>query len=359
MNEKYDVCIVGAGIIGMSTAYFLSKKSLKICIVDECDDVAMVTSKVNGGQINPHRIDHLEVYAKGKATLWDIVKIGLFYPIWGLNHMHYRRKLRLNKHLSWKMTRDIQSAATQTFLQMKKMQWDGLKIGKRAILDDMVDPLKPCKKLAIDEYPIATGSSHALAQFMKKKMTPRTDFFFNHRFKSFVHHRGKVSEIITVRGNIKPDTFIVTMGLGLSRWFPLLPIYGLIREYPFSRSTLFNTKHILIASMPKHHAYMSVVGDVLRVGGGDIIAPIKPTAAAFHLPRWKNSAPQREWIGCRPVSPDGMPIIGKLPGFKNVYVNGGHGFWGWTLSLGTAKILAYHVVHRRYIPFTFSTERFI
>ena len=223
----------------------------------------------------------------------------------------------------------------------------------------MVDPLKPCEKLAIDEYPIATGSSHALAQFMKKKMTSRTDFFFKHRLKSFVHHQGKVTEIITDRGNIKADTFILTMGLGLSRWFPLLPIYGLIREYPFSRSTLFNTKHIIIASMPKHHAYMSVVGDVLRVGGGDIIAPIKPTAAAFHLPRWKNCGPQREWIGCRPVSPDGMPIIGKLPGFKNVYVNGGHGFWGWTLSLGTAKILADHVVHRRDIPFTFSAERFI
>ena len=177
MNEKYDVCIVGAGIIGMSTAYFLSKESLKICVVDQCSDAAMVTSEVNGGQINPHRINHLEVYAKGKATLWDIVKIGLFYPIWGLNHLHYRRKLRLNKHLSWRMTKDIQSAATQTFLQMKKIRWGGLKIGHRAILDDMVDPLKTCKQLTIDDYPIATGSSHSLAHFMKKKFIRRSTFF--------------------------------------------------------------------------------------------------------------------------------------------------------------------------------------
>jgi len=359
MSEKYDICIVGAGIIGMGTAYFLSDSSLKICVVDQCDDVAKVTSEVNGGQINPHRIDHLQVYAKNKATLWDMVKIGLFYPFWGLNHMHYRRKLTMNTELSWQMTRDIQRAATQTFLQMKKMHWGGLKIGHRAILDDMVDPLKPCEKMSIDDYPIATGSSHDLAHFIKKKIEGDVDFFFNHRFESFIHNRGKVTEIITDKKNIKADTFILTMGQGLSRWFPLLPIYGLIREYPFSRPALFNTKNLLIGSMPNHHAYMTVIGNTLRLGGGDIISPFKPNIDAFHLPRWRDHIPTREWIGHRPVSPDGMPIIGKLPGYKNVYVNGGHGFWGWTLSLGTAKILANHVLYNKNIPFTFSPQRFI
>jgi glycine/D-amino acid oxidase-like deaminating enzyme len=62
MSEKYDICIVGSGIIGISTAYFLSKSALKICVIDQCEDVALVSSEVNGGQLNPHRVDHLNAY---------------------------------------------------------------------------------------------------------------------------------------------------------------------------------------------------------------------------------------------------------------------------------------------------------
>ena len=45
------------------------------------------------------------------------------------------------------------------------------------------------------------------------------------------------------------------------------------------------------------------------------------------------------WAGLRPGSPDGLPFIGRVPGFDNVYVGAGHFRAGIQLSPGTAMVL--------------------
>lgn len=52
---------------------------------------------------------------------------------------------------------------------------------------------------------------------------------------------------------------------------------------------------------------------------------------------------QDEWVGSRPVTPDGLPVIGasKAPG---VYLAGGHGMWGIVLGPATGKLLAHQIV---------------
>ncbi len=53
-----------------------------------------------------------------------------------------------------------------------------------------------------------------------------------------------------------------------------------------------------------------------------------------------------EWVGARPVTPDGLPIIGrtKAPG---VFAAGGHGMWGILLGPITGKLLAQQIVTGR------------
>ena len=50
-----------------------------------------------------------------------------------------------------------------------------------------------------------------------------------------------------------------------------------------------------------------------------------------------------EWVGARPVTPDGLPLVGatRAPG---VYVGGGHGMWGIVLGPATGKMLATQIV---------------
>jgi D-amino-acid dehydrogenase len=47
----------------------------------------------------------------------------------------------------------------------------------------------------------------------------------------------------------------------------------------------------------------------------------------------------KRWCGLRPMSVDGVPIIGAT-GLRNLYVNAGHGPLGWTMAAGSAELLA-------------------
>ncbi|MFR9683404.1 NAD(P)/FAD-dependent oxidoreductase, partial [Corynebacterium striatum] len=58
---------------------------------------------------------------------------------------------------------------------------------------------------------------------------------------------------------------------------------------------------------------------------------------------------QDEWVGSRPVTPDGLPLIGatKAP---NVYVSGGHGMWGVVLGPASGRALAHLIETGETLP---------
>jgi len=66
------------------------------------------------------------------------------------------------------------------------------------------------------------------------------------------------------------------------------------------------------------------------------------------------------WCGLRPMTPDGCPIIGRVPGQDNLYLNTGHGTLGWTLAMGSADFLSDLMAGRapKLDPDLFSIDRF-
>lgn len=58
------------------------------------------------------------------------------------------------------------------------------------------------------------------------------------------------------------------------------------------------------------------------------------------LPALKNREPLRTWAGLRPATFDGLPYLGRAPGFENLFVAAGHFRAGLTLAPGTAVVLA-------------------
>ena len=58
---------------------------------------------------------------------------------------------------------------------------------------------------------------------------------------------------------------------------------------------------------------------------------------------------QDEWMGSRPVTPDGLPLVGATQA-PNVYVAGGHGMWGIVLGPATGKLLAEQITTGRIHP---------
>jgi D-amino-acid dehydrogenase len=67
---------------------------------------------------------------------------------------------------------------------------------------------------------------------------------------------------------------------------------------------------------------------------------------------WSPSAepPLLEWAGLRPMTADGLPLIGRAPALPNVFVATGHGMLGVTLAPATAALLAPLVLENRVVP---------
>ena len=63
-------------------------------------------------------------------------------------------------------------------------------------------------------------------------------------------------------------------------------------------------------------------------------------SAARYMPAVRSDAPLSEWCGLRPVSSDGLPIVGPLKGLERVVVATGHGLLGLTLGPVTGRIVA-------------------
>jgi D-amino-acid dehydrogenase len=99
-------------------------------------------------------------------------------------------------------------------------------------------------------------------------------------------------------------------------------------------------------------------------GPDDSIDPIRlltmTTELDRHLPGWEKGTQRTMWAGLRPMSPDGLPLIGKIPDVGDVYVATGHGMLGVTMAPVTGEIIAEMIVDgsARHDISAFRPERF-
>jgi D-amino-acid dehydrogenase len=64
-----------------------------------------------------------------------------------------------------------------------------------------------------------------------------------------------------------------------------------------------------------------------------------------------------EWTGARPMTPDGLPAIGRLPGHRNVYVATGHNMLGLTLGPSTGRLVTGMLTGETAPPAAFDPKR--
>src|SRR5688572_30376475 len=66
LNRRYDALVLGAGIVGISTAYYLNRQGLNVVVVDRLPGPGLDTSFANGGQVS---VSHAEPWANPSAPL--------------------------------------------------------------------------------------------------------------------------------------------------------------------------------------------------------------------------------------------------------------------------------------------------
>jgi D-amino-acid dehydrogenase len=121
-----------------------------------------------------------------------------------------------------------------------------------------------------------------------------------------------------------------TMGLAPSR-----PVYMLETKVGFSP---FNSAARLAGTL-------ELGSDHTRLNERRVAA--LESSARRYFRTWNPGRAGRSWAGLRPLTPDGLPVIGPVPGHEGLFVATGHGMLGVTLAPVTGELLAPAVVDGR------------
>jgi D-amino-acid dehydrogenase len=162
-----------------------------------------------------------------------------------------------------------------------------------------------------------------------------------------------VRRLVTSSGPIAADQIVVATGA----WTPQLrrllrcaiPIqpgkgYSLTMARPTlcPRSPMIFEEH-RVAITPMQSAFR--VGSTMEFAGYD--ARLNPQrlqllrdSAALYLKEPLSGSATEQWWGWRPMTPDGLPLIGRIPAFDNVLLAAGHGMLGVSMSPATGKLVA-------------------
>jgi D-amino-acid dehydrogenase len=393
------VCVLGAGIVGLATAYQLSLEGHQVTVVDRSAPGGG-TSGGNGAQLSYSYVQPL-----ADPSIWrQLPKLLLAHdsPLklrlqadpaqwaWALRFM-----LACNANTSQRTTQQLlrlAAASRAVFEQMMKVEQlacDFSSTGKLVIYDKPQAFAAAQKQMLLQQ---ALGSvQHAVsaaqcvaiepallayqAHFHGAIHTPSecavdcqklcdglvatlrqrgVQFALNMAVTGWQQRAGHVHAVRTAQEELEADAFVLALGAQASQLarplgvtLPIYPIKGYsitldAQDQPGAAPTVSVTDATRKVVFARIGNRLRVAGMAELVGYGlDIptarIASLQASTAAL-FPHTRGFAVEKAWAGLRPATPTGLPLVGRLPGAPaNVLFNVGHGPLGLTLAFGTAQ----------------------
>jgi D-amino-acid dehydrogenase len=186
-------------------------------------------------------------------------------------------------------------------------------------------------------------------------------FWLNTEVIGFEKSGTKVNAIITGKGKLDADEIVIANGSWLQEISKLLNVKILMQPgkgYSIAYQDL--QKNLLYPSiLVDDRTATSPIGSLLRIGGtmelsghSDNILPKRVMAIynAFkkYYPSLNLPAPDtsKAWYGYRPVTPDGMPYIGRHSQYANLTYAGGHAMLGVSAASGTGMLIDEIISHK-------------
>lgn len=389
--------IIGGGIVGLFSAYFLSKEGIEVTVIDR-SDLSENCSTGNAGMIVPSHIIPLAapgMISKGiswmfssKSPFYIHPRLDMKLARWCMlffkaaNESQVKRAIPYLKNLSllskalyldFKAEHPAAALALQEKGLMMAYQTEAMekeevefahlakKHGLEAEILSAADlkTVEPNLELKARGAVLFPGDAHldpgALYGFLKKYLTGKgVNFLSNTEVKGFEKSGTKVSAVLTDKGKVEAEKVLICTGswsaelaqmLGFS-----LPMMG-GKGYSFLQENNPEIKQATILTEQK--VAVSPYGQTIRFGGTMEIAGTDQSvnknrvkgifeAINRYYPEFQAKFPEENkiWKGLRPCSPDGLPYIGFAPGYGNVLVGSGHSMMGVSLAPATGKILA-------------------
>jgi len=393
------VCVLGAGVLGVTSAYMLAKRGHDVTVIERQSEAARECSFANGGQLsyshaepwaNPHVFPKLWKWMRQedaplvlKFSLdphmmrWGTLFLMNCLPARAARHAEAHLRLGLySKRVMEQMIEEtgiefgyINKGILHVFADQKEFDHARhqaefqAKLGcdESILTKDEVLALEPALAHAND--PIvgglhagidASGDIHVFTQKLAALCaeTYGVKFLYNRTVKTLHKAGNSISHVETEEGYESGfDSYVMAMGSysavhlrALGLYVPIYPMKG----YSITFDANDETPIISVSDAARKIVY-SRLGDKIRVAGtaefagyNDAVreARIAPIVRGVNqlFPK-ADLSNMSKWACLRPSTPDGPPMLGATP-IGNLFMNTGHGTLGWTQAAGSAAILA-------------------
>ncbi|MEP1110861.1 MAG: D-amino acid dehydrogenase [Nitratireductor sp.] len=394
------VLVLGGGVIGVTTAYYLARSGHEVELVERGDGPGKETSFANAGQISPGYASPWA--APGvplKALKWLAMRHGplVVRPgmdparwIWLLKMLrnctadrYARNKARMVPLAEYSrdclkqlraetgIAYDERSRGTLQLFRTQK-QFDGIARDVEVLRQfDVAYEALDRKGCVAAEPGLAgartdfvgglrlpgdeTGDCHLFTTLLAEAAAAHgVAFTYDTQVQALTSDGRAVTGVVTSRGFREADAYVVALGshspaligpLGLK--LPVYPVKGYSLTMPVAAEDAAPVSTVMDET---YKTAITRLGTRIRVGGTAEIAGFdlgpRPSrrAALEHsfnqlFPAGGDTAKATFWCGLRPMTPDGPPVVGTTP-VGRLYLNTGHGTLGWTMACGSARVLA-------------------
>ncbi|GEM62300.1 amino acid dehydrogenase [Sphingobacterium faecium NBRC 15299] len=389
-HNKGKVAIIGAGIAGLSTAYYLLQDGWEVQILEKGDGQDNC-SYGNAGMIVPSHFTPLAapgIVAQG--VKWMLYSKSPFYVRpslnfslidWGLKFLKHANEKHVNRNAA--AIRDLNLASSRYYDQLAQQEGFDFELRQNGIMmlyksnhvaHEEIELAEKAQNLGLDVEVFDQAGIQALEPNLRmdtiggilykcdgilyppKLMKTLTDYLLAHGVQfnyqtevtGFKFSGKKVSEIVTSKGAFHADEVVVTGGAALPALasklqlkLPLMPGKG----YSFMHHTTDNSQMVHAALLLEARVAVTPMNNQIRFSGTMELGPandkiytnrVKGIVESIpkYFPDLQVDYPQDIWFGYRPCSPDGLPYLGRTSKYSNVSIAGGGGMMG--LSLGPA-----------------------
>jgi len=396
------VLVLGAGVIGVTTAYYLNEAGHEVTVVDRQNGPARETSFANAGEISPgYSSPWAGPGVPLKAIKWLTMRHGplVLRPrmdpkmwIWILRMLRnctsaryavnkarmvplaeYSRDCLRDLRAATGITYDERSLGTlQLFRTQKQVDGTGSDIEVLKQFGVPFETLDPAGCIAAE--PALARVSDKIRGGLRLPGDETGDCnLFTERLTDICRERGVVFRFGQETGRLYPgmeagkvtavkvdneylraDAYVVALGSFSARWLgklkahiPVYPVKGYSITLPVGNAEAAPVSTVMDET---YKVAITRLGDRIRVGGTAEISGYDMTlhesrrstlehSVSDLFPDAGDASRASFWCGLRPMTPDGPPIVGRTP-YRNVFVNTGHGTLGWTMSCGSGKVLA-------------------
>jgi D-amino-acid dehydrogenase len=398
-HSSGSVVVCGAGVVGLSCAYYLARDGWNVTVVERNSETADSCAQGSAGYISPSHVIPLAAPGMVRQGLkWMLSSRSPFYiqPRLDLDLLRWswrfaRSCTREHTERAAPILRDLCLGGRRLFLEWAEKTGGAFDLKQEGLLNlcktqQMLDHeahglAALANRLGVEARVLNARETAALepgtrldivgsvyfpvdAHLSPRKLMPAlvglvrglgVNLRWNTRVNSWRLDGARVAGVITTEGELKADEYILAGGSwspelarGLGVRLPMQPGkgYSLTLDQPRIRLT----KPMILT---ERRVAVTPLGVKLRFGGtmeiaghrnfvrGERIEQII-AAAQYFLPEFTAAdfAGVKPWFGYRPVSPDGLPYIGRLQKRSNVTAACGHAMLGVTMAPITGLLAA-------------------